>query len=154
MDAYDFGKFVFECRKEKGFSQTELGELVSVTGKAVSRWERGVGYPDITLLEPLSSALGVTIMELMKSRKNEETDSFQNEVQFLNETIEYLKKQKKIARKKGILVTILILGTMVMGNIIAFKYVDNLIVRTSFVFLLTVTCWSTGFLLRSLINNN
>ena len=90
----------------------------------------------------------------MKSRKNEETDSSQNEVQFLNETIEYLKKQKKLARKKGILVTILILGTMIMGNIIAFKYVDNLILRTSFVFLLTVTCWSTGFLLRSLIINN
>ncbi|WP_294239710.1 helix-turn-helix domain-containing protein [Pseudobutyrivibrio sp.] len=149
MDAYDFGKFVYECRKEQGLSQTELGEKVSVTGKAVSRWERGVGYPDITLLEPLSEALGVTIMELMKSSKGDDSMTSEEEINMLNETITYLKKQKKVAKIKCSIVCVLVFITVVMGDILACRYVDNLWLRGGFIFLLTWTGWSSGFLMRS-----
>jgi len=149
MDAYDFGKFVYECRKEQGLSQTELGEKVSVTGKAVSRWERGVGYPDITLLEPLSVALGVTIMELMKSSKGDDSMTSEEEINMLNETIAYLKRQKKIANIKCILLCVLVLLTMAMGDFLACRYVDNMWLRGGFVFLLTWTAWASGFLMRS-----
>ena len=47
--------------------QAELAEQLQVTDKAVSRWERGVGLPDITMLEPLSQALNVTVLELLRS---------------------------------------------------------------------------------------
>ena len=47
MDAQVFGSFIASVRKEKGMTQAELAQKLSVTDKAVSRWERGQGFPDI-----------------------------------------------------------------------------------------------------------
>ena len=58
MDAKVFGKFIMERRKQLGMTQAELAEKINVTDKAVSRWERGLGFPDINTLEPLADALG------------------------------------------------------------------------------------------------
>lgn len=54
MDVKRTGSFIAEMRKGKNMTQAELAAKLQVTDKAVSRWERGVGYPDITLLEPLA----------------------------------------------------------------------------------------------------
>ena len=54
-------------RKAKGLTQKQLADRLSVTDKAVSKWERGLGFPDIKLLEPFSQALDVSILELMRS---------------------------------------------------------------------------------------
>ena len=65
MNAKTFGAFLARMRKERGMTQTELAEQLHVTDKAVSRWERGVGLPDINLLEPLAQALGISLANLM-----------------------------------------------------------------------------------------
>lgn len=65
MDAYVTGAIIRQLREEKGMTQAELAEKLSVSDKAVSRWETGRGYPDITLIEPLASALGVSVSELL-----------------------------------------------------------------------------------------
>ena len=70
MDAKVFGTFVSQCRKELGLTQAQLAERLNVTDKAVSRWERGIGFPDINLLEPLAKELNLTITELMQSERN------------------------------------------------------------------------------------
>ena len=69
MDAHKFGAFVAECRKERNMTQAELASKIQVTDKAVSRWERGVGFPDINTIEPLAGALEVSVLELMKSER-------------------------------------------------------------------------------------
>lgn len=69
MNATEFGKFIQSLRKEQGMTQAQLAEKLMVTDKAISRWERGVGFPDIQLLEPLAEALGVTVVELMRSER-------------------------------------------------------------------------------------
>ena len=69
MDAKKFGQFIQVLRKEQGLTQTQLGEKLGVTDKAISRWERGVGFPDISLLEGLAQALGVSVVELMRSER-------------------------------------------------------------------------------------
>ena len=69
MDANKFGCFVAERRKELNMTQKDLAAKIQVTDKAVSRWERGLGFPDINTLEPLADALGVSMMELMKSER-------------------------------------------------------------------------------------
>lgn len=46
-----------------------MAEKIEVTDKAVSRWERGLGFPDITTMEPLADALGISLLELMRSEK-------------------------------------------------------------------------------------
>ena len=71
MDPEKFGAFVALCRKEKNMTQLELAQELKVTDKAVSRWERGKGFPDISLLVPLAEALDITVLELMNSEKRE-----------------------------------------------------------------------------------
>lgn len=63
---FRIGHFISELRKAKGLSQNELGSLLNVTNKAVSRWETGRGLPDSSLLLPLAEALGVTADEILR----------------------------------------------------------------------------------------
>ncbi len=69
MDAKKFGAFFAEIRKEKNITQSDLAIKLQVTDKAGSRWERGIGFPDINTLEPLAGALEISVLELMKSEK-------------------------------------------------------------------------------------
>lgn len=66
MDTYVTGATIKKLREEKGITQLQLAEIIGVTAKAVSKWETAKGLPDISLVEPLSEALGVSVMELMK----------------------------------------------------------------------------------------
>ena len=63
---YKVGHFIAALRTVKGLSQSELGAMLGVTNKAVSRWETGRGYPDTALLLKLSEILGITVDELLK----------------------------------------------------------------------------------------
>ncbi len=65
MDAKLTGKLISEKRKEKGLNQIQLGELLNVSNRTVSKWEKGDGYPDITLLPDIADCLGITIDELL-----------------------------------------------------------------------------------------
>lgn len=69
MDIQTFGLFIKNCRKDLGMTQGELAAKLNVTDKAISRWERGVGLPDIKLLEPLAEALQISIQELMQCKR-------------------------------------------------------------------------------------
>ena len=71
MEAKEFGRFIAGMRKEKKMTQAELAEKIHVTDKAVSRWERGLGFPDIQTIEPLAQALGISVLELMRSERQE-----------------------------------------------------------------------------------
>jgi transcriptional regulator with XRE-family HTH domain len=66
VDSKAFGQFIARTRKEKNMTQADLASIIGVTDKAVSRWERGIGFPDINTLEPLSSALDISVLELMR----------------------------------------------------------------------------------------
>lgn len=65
MDVNKFGCFVAERRKKLNMTQKDLATKIQVTDKAVSKWERGLGFPDINTIEPLADALDVSIIELM-----------------------------------------------------------------------------------------
>ena len=64
MNQYITGAMIKRLREERKISQNKLAETIGVSDKAVSRWETGRGYPDITLIEPLAEALGVSVIEL------------------------------------------------------------------------------------------
>lgn len=68
MDPKEFGSFIALCRKNNSLTQAELGKKIGVTRKAVSRWETGIGFPDITCLQPLSEALGISMSELISMK--------------------------------------------------------------------------------------
>jgi len=65
MNTYITGKTIKQLREAKGITQQELSDMIGVSSKAVSKWETARGLPDISLIEPLSQALGVSVMELM-----------------------------------------------------------------------------------------
>ena len=65
MNSYVTGQAVRRLREEKKITQQQLADAIGVTPKAVSRWETGRGLPDISLLDPLAAALGVSVAELM-----------------------------------------------------------------------------------------
>ena len=77
MDAHKLGAFIAKCRKEKNMTQADLAANLQVTDKAVSRWERGIGFPDINTIEPLASALDVSVLELIKSLNMAKLQSIQ-----------------------------------------------------------------------------
>ena len=65
MDNKEIGIRILSARKNLGYTQKQLGNLINVSDKAVSKWERGIGCPDISLLLPLSEALKMSIDELI-----------------------------------------------------------------------------------------
>lgn len=65
MDNYITGAAIKRLREEKGLTQSALADEIGISDKAVSKWETAKGLPDISLIEPLSRALGVSVMELM-----------------------------------------------------------------------------------------
>jgi len=65
MDTYMTGSTVKNLREKRGYTQAGLADILGVSAKAVSKWETAKGLPDITLMEPLAKALGVSVMELM-----------------------------------------------------------------------------------------
>ena len=68
---FDIGKIISELRKERGWTQVELASKLGVSDKAVSKWENGGGFPDITQLPVLASIFNVSIDYLMTGKKEE-----------------------------------------------------------------------------------
>ena len=65
MNTYITGTTIKTLREAKGLTQLQLAETIGVSSKTISKWETAKGLPDISLVEPLSKALGVSVMELM-----------------------------------------------------------------------------------------
>ena len=65
MNAYITGETIKRLREEKKLTQAALAEKLGVSDKAVSKWETGKSYPDITLIEPIAATLGVSVVELL-----------------------------------------------------------------------------------------
>lgn len=72
MDAGKTGRFIAEKRKERNLSQKELADFLHITDKAISKWERGLSFPDITVLIPLSEVLNVSLYDLLTGGRGNE----------------------------------------------------------------------------------
>lgn len=126
MDLIKIGNFICELRNKKGLTQEELAKKINVTNKAISRWERGVGLPDISLLEPLSNALDVTILELLNGKHLNGNDEVQkNDVNIM---LNVLSKKNKKNYRLFIFLTvlmILILTLAILNFAFNFQGYDN-----------------------------
>lgn len=131
MNYEKIGKFIQEKRKEKNLTQKELATRIGVTDKAISKWERGLGCPDVSILEVLSKELGCSILELLKGREilNEvipvtEADDYVRESIIFSKK-NYKDKIKNILNK--IIVSLVIFIVLLLGylNIIQIIYIDK-----------------------------
>ena len=78
MDRYLTGATIKSLREKRGMTQAQLAKTLSVSDKAVSKWETGAGYPDITLLESIADALHVSVAELLAGVAVENTNASAN----------------------------------------------------------------------------
>lgn len=72
MDAGKTGKFIAKKRKALNMTQNELAEKLHITDKAVSKWERGISFPDISILIPLAEILNISLYDLLKGGSENE----------------------------------------------------------------------------------
>ena len=80
MDNRIIGKFIKKKRKEIGLTQTELGDKLGVSDKAISKWETGNSLPDIGILKSLSDILGISTSELLNGREDNNKDIKDNKI--------------------------------------------------------------------------
>ena len=119
MDKERTGQLIAELRKEKGLTQKQLADVINVTDKAVSKWERGLSFPDISMLEPISEVLDVSIMELLAGEKQGEQETISREeaeklistsVEIGDEEIRHKKERSRLIRIIMIVVTLLLIS--------------------------------------------
>lgn len=102
MTKDEFGKFIAENRKSLGMTQEELAQKLFVTNKAVSKWEKGQSFPDISLFEPLAEALGVSVAELFAGEKEEKDVSVKAVLELSKSVVR--KEKKKLNNAIGIVI--------------------------------------------------
>ena len=96
MDQIKIGKFIAECRKSKKLTQAELAEKLNITDRAVSKWERGKGLPDSSIMLSLCEELGINVNELLSG----EMIDMNNYDKKAEEVLLELAKQEEIKNKK------------------------------------------------------
>lgn len=69
MNTYVTGTTIKQLREERSMTQAELAQMIGVSSKTVSKWETAKGLPDISLLQPLAQALGISVIELMSGEQ-------------------------------------------------------------------------------------
>lgn len=109
MDTKKIGKFISENRKRKGLTQEQLGELLGVTNKTISRWENGNYMPDLSLLIPLSETLDISLNELLNGKYITEDKIMETTEKSLKNTINY-SKNMLVQEKRKISIGIMIFG--------------------------------------------
>lgn len=81
MNKETFGQFIADARRKKGITQQSLADQLHVTNSAVSKWERGLCYPDVTLLEELAGSLDLTLAELLACEYAAESSASANSIE-------------------------------------------------------------------------
>ena len=122
MDQVKIGKFISDERKAKGYTQKQLSELLGISDKTISKWERGNGFPEASLLLPLCNELEITVNELLTG----ERISQQNYKKKAEENMVNMIREKEENKQK------LLLTTMI-----------GVISTITFVTLLLVVCFYT-----------
>lgn len=130
MNTEKFSKLIVELRKEKKMTQQELANKLFVTDKAISKWERGLSLPDVTMLDSIAKEFGLSVAELINGERIKAKDPKQIEEIFVKSMKEQDKKSKK--RKKIITLLIIIIISLISMFMMIFSYnnYDNVLAYT------------------------
>ena len=112
MNNYAFGNFLFTLRTEKGLSQTQLGEMLGVTNKAVSKWENGSAMPNTALLPNIAEIFSITVEELFACKRIEQAAELEN-----------LKNHLRIQKRRAALRTSVFLSLVTTLPLFLFDFI-------------------------------
>lgn len=125
MDQIKIGKFIADERKRKGYTQKQLSEKLEISDKTISKWERGNGFPEVSLLLPLCGELGITVNELLSGERVSEEDyrkkAEENMVNLVKETQE---------NKKKIVLSAMVAGLSIFAAVPLFMLSGILVMET------------------------
>lgn len=129
MDAVMMGQFIAQLRKEQKMTQMELAEKIYVTDKAVSKWERGKGLPDICNIELLSKAFDISMIEMLECKKNKKEDTSKaiSSEEMKNEIEKYIMIVKKYENRRSLYKKMLAYLCMGIGVIFVIYGVYNIV---------------------------
>ena len=130
MDNNKVGRFIAKLRKKKGLTQDELGNMLGISGKSVSKWERGLNMPDISLIYKLSEVFDVDLNQLLNGedaiKSVVDLQNEENEVKYKRLDFEVKSEEKKINSENEV------------------KNIDNKKVDKK-VFIASLVCVAVGF---------
>ena len=122
MDQIKIGKFIAQCRKQKKLTQMQLAEMLNITDKAISKWERGLSLPDSSIMLELCDILGITVNDLLSG----EVITMDNYNKQLEKNLFEVIKEKQDADKRLLSLEIFI-GTIVSVIFIALIFVASFV---------------------------
>lgn len=121
MDQMKTGKFIATLRKEKGLTQSKLAEMLDITDRAVSKWERGISLPDSSIMLPLCEILGINVNELLTGERIMENYNKKAEENLLEMTKMKEENDKRLLRMEivmGIVCLIPLFASIIIVGII------------------------------------
>ncbi len=135
MDQIKIGRFIAERRKRHNLTQMQLAEKLGITDRAVSKWERGKGMPDSSLMLDLCAALGISVNELLCGEVIEMTNYNEKaEQQLIQMAQEKEKKDRQllhIERFIGILVTVILLACVFVASFVQMETVWRIVLMVA-----------------------
>lgn len=121
MDPMKTGIIIFEARRKLKMTQKELADKLFISDKAVSKWERGLCFPDISVLIPLTEILEISLYDLLKGEnmnKNEVEDTLKNTINYTNDEI-------KKKNKKYIIISSIVISIVIMISIVSMVFIKK-----------------------------
>lgn len=117
MNQKKIGDFLRKLRHEKELTQIQLADILFVSNKSISRWEKGKGLPDIDILIELARFYGMSLEELLDGQRNEMTDNVESTVLKVAELEnEEKKKMKKITQILVLFSMVLMIVSYILSN--------------------------------------
>ena len=141
MNQVKIGKFIAECRKSKKLTQMQLAEKLNITDRAISKWERGKGLPDSSIMLDLCKELGISVNELLSGEMIEMKDYDKKAEELLLEMQKQKEENDKRLLHMEILMSILsilplLISTLIVSIVPMEETIGSVIVATSLIPLL------------------
>lgn len=121
MDPKKTGNIISEARKNSNMTQKELADKLYVSDKAVSKWERGLCFPDISVLIPLTEVLNISLYDLLRGEKMNKKEVEET----LKNTINYSNSELKRNKKKYFIVSSVIIAVILLISTISIIVISS-----------------------------
>ena len=121
MDPKKTGTIILDARKKLNMTQKDLADKLYVSDKAVSKWERGLCFPDISVLIPLTEILNISLYDLLRGEKMNKKEVEET----LKNTINYSNSELKRKKKKYMTMCSIVIAIVVLISSIALIYINK-----------------------------
>lgn len=122
MDVNETGRRIQQLRTSHGWTQRELADKLNVTDRAVSKWERGLNFPDMAILEPLARALDSTVVEILGIENAPENERVDAVTELAVKETDRIKKETRQRALAGMIMSIMIfISLFILGHML----IDN-----------------------------